>query len=348
MSSSPLPNHDRRRMPRPTGFAAAVVHRARRLGSFEEAGTALALAALVAVIGALHPDFLGGSTIDATLRQAAFVALVAYGMVFLLAMGEIDLSVGGIYAVSITLAAKWMADGTFSPWVACGAAIAVATAMGAFNGVLAALFRIPVLIVTLGTYSVFRGLVTVISGGQATVGIPLESNLFSALGGDFIGLPVSVWITIVMGVILTAVLRKTRLGAMVRAIGSNRAAAAFAGIPSNRIRIYALMLTGALAGLAGVLSLVFFEGSDPSVGLGFELQVIAAAIIGGTSISGGRGTILGAFLGALIISVVNSGLVFFSISSDWQDVVTGVVILIAIGADALIRRRREARAVASI
>jgi ribose transport system permease protein len=322
----------------PTGPLVA----ARRLLRFEELGTAMALVALVAIIGAFHPDFLDRDVLLNTVRSAAFVAIVAYGMVFLLSMTEIDLSVGGIYAVSIILAADFMS--AMSPYVAALLAIGAGIAMGLANGLLANLFRIPIIIITLGTLSMYRGLVTIISDGKPVDDIPIGSGFFTTLGGDLLGLPAAGWVVLMLGVVLTFVFRKTRFGAMVRAIGSNRQAAEFSGIPVNRMRLYALMLVGGLAALAGVLSLAYFQGADPTIGLGFELQVIAAAIIGGTAVSGGSGTVPGALLGALIVAVINSGLIFFSVDPNWSNFVTGAVIVVAVGTDALVRRRRAERA----
>jgi len=314
----------------------------RRAFGIDELGPLLALIGLVALIGIFHSNFLEKDVLLNTVRSAAFVAIAAYGMVYLLAMTEIDLSVGGIYALSLMLAAQWMSD--INPWVAALLAIGVAMLLGAFNGVLANVFRIPVIIITLGTLSMFRGLVQIVSDGKPATGIPLDSSFFTKLGENTLGVPTPVWIVLILGVILTFVFKKTRFGAMVRATGSNHQAAAFSGIPTGRIRLYALMLTGGLAGLAGVLSLAYFQGADPTVGAGYELQVIAAAIIGGTAISGGTGTVPGALIGALIVAVINSGLIFFSIDSNWTNFVTGAVIVVAVGSDALIRRRRAARA----
>jgi ribose transport system permease protein len=314
----------------------------RRAFAIEEIGPLVALIALVALIGGFHSEFLDKDVLLNTVRSAAFVAIVAYGMVYLLAMTEIDLSVGGIYALCIMLAAKWMVN--IDPWLAAFLAIGVGVVLGAINGVLANLFRIPVIIITLGTLSMFRGLVQIVSDGKPVTGIPLDSSFFEKLGGNTLGIPTSAWVVVVLGVILTFVFKKTRFGAMVRATGSNHQAAEFSGIPVLRIRLYALMLVGGLAGLAGVLSLAYFQGADPTIGAGFELQVIAAAIIGGTAVSGGTGTVPGALIGALIVAVINSGLIFFSIDSNWTNFVTGAVIVIAVGSDALVRRRRASRA----
>lgn len=314
----------------------------RRAFAIDEIGPLLALVALVALIGSFHSEFLEKDVLLNTVRSAAFVAIAAYGMVYLLAMTEIDLSVGGIYALSIMLAAQWMSG--INPWLAALLAIVVAVGLGAFNGVLSNVFRIPVIIITLGTLSMYRGLVQVVSDGKPATGIPLDSSFFTRLGEETLGIPTSAWIVVILGIVLTFVFKKTRFGAMVRATGSNHQAAEFSGIPTRRIRLYALMLTGGLAGLAGVLSLAYFQGADPTVGAGYELQVIAAAIIGGTAVSGGTGTVPGALIGALIVAVINSGLIFFSIDSNWTNFVTGAVIVVAVGSDALVRRRRAARA----
>jgi ribose transport system permease protein len=343
MSTGTIPHQDRPPVRAGDEPARARPGPLRRILRMEELGTALALVALVALIGAFHDEFLSTDVLLDTLRQAAFVAIVAYGMVFLLAMTEIDLSVGGIYAVSLILAAKWMSS--VDPFLAALLAIGVAVLMGLANGLLANSFGIPIIIVTLGTLTMYRGLVTVISDGRPVADIPLDSAFFTTLGGDLLGIPVPAWVVLVLGVLLTIVFRKTRFGAMVRATGSNRRAAEFSGIPVARMRLYALMLVGGLAGLSGVLSLAYFGGADPTIGVGFELQVIAAAIIGGTAVSGGTGTVPGALLGALIVAVINSGLVFFSVDSNWTNFVTGGVIVLAVGTDALVRRRRAARAV---
>lgn len=317
---------------------------ARRLLGFDELGVLLALVGLVVGIGAFHHAFLSGDVLLSTVRQAAFVALVSYGMVFLLAMGELDLSVGGTYAVTILGTALLIADHGLNPWLAIPVGIAIGMGLGCLNGLIANVFRVPVIIVTLGTLSAYRGFATVISGGSGVAGLPLDNSFFQRFGGDVLGVPVAVWAVIVVGLGLTVLLRSTRFGAAVRAVGSNHQAARFSGIPIARTRLLALTLVGGLAGLAGVLSLAYFQSADPTVGGGFELQVIAAAVIGGTAVTGGSGTVPGALIGALIVAVINSGLVFFSIPGNWSSFVTGVVIVVAVVLDGIVRRRKAALA----
>ena len=155
-------------------------------------------------------------------------------------------------------------------------------------------------------------MVDVISGGLTIgQGLPLNDSFFTVMGGAWLGIPVAGWIALALTVALTVILNKSRLGAMIRAVGSNRSAAVFSGIPELRLRVYCLMLTGGLAALSGVLTLAFDGGGDSTVGTGMELQAIAAAIIGGTAITGGTGSVPGGLIGALLVATINSALVFF-------------------------------------
>lgn len=315
-----------------------------RLLDVPEAAPLGALVAIVLVIGLTHSRFFSHQVVVANFQSAAFVAIIAYGLVFLLAMGEIDLSIGGIYGIAFWSAAKLANFGEVNPYLAALVAICIGVGLGAVNGVLSNLLGAPVIIVTLGTFSLYAGIVAVLSDGSS-IGqdLPLTSSFFTTFGNTWLGLPVAGWVALVLLVILTLVLTRSRFGIMVRSAGSNRSAAAFSGVPVARLRLYALMLTGGLAALSGVLTLAYLQGGDSSVGSGFELQVIAAAIIGGTAVTGGTGSVPGGLIGALIVAAINSGLVFFAVDPLWSNVVAGVVILIAVGSAAVLARRRAAR-----
>lgn len=306
-----------------------------------EAAPLAALMAIVLGIGLTHGRFFSEQVLVANFRSAAFVAIIAYGLVFLLAMGEIDLSVGGTYGIAFWIAAKLANAGHVDPYLAALIAIGAGVALGAVNGLLANGLGAPVIIVTLGTFSLYTGIVAVLSEGTS-IGqdLPLSSSFFTRLGDTWLGLPVPGWVALVLMVVLTVTLGRSRFGTMVRAVGSNRNAAAFSGVPIARLRLYSLMLTGGLAALSGVLTLAYQQGGDSSVGNGFELQVIAAAIIGGTAVTGGTGSVPGGLIGALIVAAINSGLVFFHVNPLWSDVVTGAVILVAVGSAAVLGRRR--------
>lgn len=313
-----------------------------RLRMTEETGVLAALLMLVAVIGVFHPNFLEFHSLVSVLRDAAFVGLIAFGMVYLLSMQELDLSVGSIYGLSAVIAALLMRSG-LNPWAAAALTLLLAAAMGALNAVVANAFRLPAIIVTLGTLSVYRGIDLLISNGEPVTGMPEDSSFFSVLGDDVAGVPASVWVLVLVGVALHVTYRWTRFGTLVRAVGSNRRAAEFAGIPVRRIHLMALTLTALLCGLAGVLSVAYYASADPNLGAGQEIVIIAAAIIGGTSLSGGSGTIPGALFGALLITVINAGLVYFGISANWGLLVTGLVIVAAVALDSSVRRRLLAR-----
>lgn len=312
-----------------------------RLSRFEEGGLLLAFVIIVLAIGIPHPEFFNVGSIEAVLRQTAFVAIIAFGMVFLVAMVEIDLSVSGMYAVAGMMMALLIKGGV-DPWFACMLALLAGVAMGGINGLLTNLLGVPLIIISLGMMSVYFGINLIISGGMAVYGMPRDHSFFTTIGGNHLGLPTTVWVTIVTGIVLHVTLLRTRYGATVRAIGSNMAAAEFLGVKVTRVRVQTAMLVGFLAALSGVLTLAFFKTSEPTIGMGIELRVIAAVVIGGTSLAGGSGTILGAALGALIITLIDSGIVFYGINPNYSQFVGGIVIIGAIALDRIAKRRRSA------
>jgi len=315
--------------------------RLRGLLRFEEFGLLLGFVALVLIIGVPHPEFFQLGSVKTLLRQSAFVGILAFGMVFLVSMVEIDLSVGGIYAVSATGAALAIKGG-LDPWLAVAMGLCLGALLGAINGVLTVLLEVPLIIVSLGTISVFFGLNFIISGASAVYGMPKAHPFFTVFGGEWLGLPAAAWVLLVVGGVLHVTFQHTRFGATVRAIGSNSAAAEFIGIRVRRTKIWATVLAGFLAALSGVMTLAYFKTADPSMGTGLELQVIAAVVIGGTSLAGGSGSMLGAMLGVLIISVIDSGIVFYGVDPNYARFVTGCVIVTAIALDRAVKRSRRA------
>lgn len=307
--------------------------------AFNEIGVFAALVLMVVFIGGFNPGFLSQDSLVNVSQQAAFFGIMALGMVFLLSMREIDLSVGAIYSLTAILAAVLIGDG-MNPWLAAAVGVLAGVGLGGVNGVLSNVLKISTIIVTLGSLSMYRGLTLIISGGRTVADLPREHAFFRVAGGSALGIPAIVWALLVLTVALSVLYRSTRFGFVVRAIGSNEQAARLSGIPIERVRLLALMLTGGLSGLAGVFTLAFFQSADTSLGLGYELLVIAAAIIGGTALSGGSGTVLGALIGALMIAVIRSGLIQFGVTANWSTFATGAVIIAAVALDALIRRRR--------
>ena len=323
--------------------ASAVETATRRVLEGDSTSVVIATVLLVVVIGILHPTFLSASQLKSVLQEAVYVGIIATGMAFLVSMRDIDLSVGGNFSLSVIIAALFMSHG-MNPWLAALLALGAGATMGLFNALLAQGIAIPTIIVTLATQSMFFGLATALAHGQPiSEGLPLQSAFFTVLGGSFAGFPVSVWLLLGVVIVLTLILRFTPFGYRVRAIGSNPDAATFSGIPVRRVRIQTLVMIGLLCGFAGMLGLAYFETGDPNVGTGFELQAIAAAVIGGTPLRGGSATVFGAAVGAILLSAVTSGLTYFNVPVNWSSFATGATILAAVALDSLVRSRRRAR-----
>lgn len=311
-----------------------------RLLQIESLPVAIATLVLAFVIGLLKPAFWDVDNLHDVLQQSVYVGILAAGLAFLIGMREIDLSVGSMFALTLIIGALLMQDG-MDPWLAVVLAIGLGGVMGLINAVLVEAIAIPGIVATLATLSMFRGLSIALTDGQTVSGLPVESSFFTIFGGDLLGFPVTGIVMIAVGIALTGVLRLTPFGYRVRSIGSNPEAATFAGISITRVRIQALVMMGLLGGVAGVMALAFFRTGDPNIGIGFELQAIAAAVIGGTPLSGGRATVAGAIVGAVLLSVVTNGLVYFDVPINWSQFATGSVILAAVALDSLVRRRRR-------
>jgi ribose transport system permease protein len=329
--------------PLPVPAPDAVAPRRLRRRLPDETGVVVALVALVVIFGALRPNFLQPATLFQQLSGAAFIGILAIAMVFVVTIRDIDLSVGWMFNFSAVVAAKAMVLGV-DPWLAAGIGIAFGGLLGLVNGVLAVAFRIPVIIITLGTLSVFRGLSLVVNESRAVVPPDKTSSFFAIFDIKVFGLIPSVAIAFVaLAIGLHVLLHRTRFGYRVQALGSNPDAARLGGIPVARTRILVLVLMGAVAGLAGAMFLGFREAIDPVTGGDYLLPVVAAVIIGGTSLAGGRGTVFGAVVGALIIQVITTGILFLGVDVKWSTFVTGAVIIVAVALDQLVRRQRDRR-----
>jgi ribose transport system permease protein len=327
------------RPPAPERVARARV--GRRLP--DETGVIVALLALVVIVGALRPNFFAPSTLVQQLSGAAFIGMLALAMVFVVAIRDIDLSIGWMFNFSAVIAAKAMVAG-FDPWLGAGIGIAFGALLGLVNGILAVSLRIPVIIITLGTLSAYRGLSLVVNESRAVVPLDKSSAYFALFDIRLFDLiPFVAILFLLLAVGLHLLLHQTRFGYRVQAIGSNPEAARLGGIPVDRTRILVLVLMGAVAGLTGATFLGFREAIDPVTGGDYLLPVVAAVIIGGTALSGGRGTIMGAVIGALIIQVITTGILFLGVDVKWSTFVTGAVIIIAVAVDQLVRRQRERR-----
>jgi ribose transport system permease protein len=318
-----------------------AIRRRRRVP--DEIGVGAALLVLVVVVGLIQPRFFSIDNMLNLIANNTIVAILAMGIVFLLATGEIDLSFGYILNLTAVAAGLLMIAGVPIP-VAILAAFLLGALLGGLNGVLSVTFRLPLIIITLGTASMYQGLSLVInrSGSVVPPREITEGSYFTFMGGltDF---PVSplIIVLIITFIVLSFLFYRSRFGYRVTALGSNPEAARLAGIPVSKVRIQTTILMGVLAGLGGVLFLSFRGAVDPTTGAGYLLPVIAAAIIGGTPLSGGSGSLLGALLGAMVIAVIDTGIVFLGIDAVWSTFVTGAVIVVAVGIDQLVRLQRR-------
>ena len=213
---------------------------------------------------------------------------------------------------------------------------------GFVNGSLAVLLRIPMIIVTLGTLSIYRGVALILCGNSPISQFPKDGVFFTVGGGDIAGIPTSVIVMLVVSVVGWIALTRTVQGRRISAIGGAPVTARLSGIPLDRYRIAVMTFNGLIAALAGIIALAFLQSADPSTGPGYELWVIASVIIGGTALSGGRGSVPGAILGALIIYVIRNGLVLLGAPSNTDIAVTGGAIIVAVAIDSFVRRRANA------
>ena len=325
-------------------MAERTESKSRRFKLPEEASVIFALLLLIAIVGTLRPIFLKPENLLNLAASYAISALLAGCIVYLLSMGEIDLSFGWILNLSAVIAGVSMIAGV-PVWIAIIIGIIAGGVMGAINGVLTVVMRLPLIIVTLGTASVYQGisLITNKSGSVVPTDEKITTNIFfRALGGDIeTPIPIILIFFILAFVVLHLVLHKTRFGYRIIAIGSNPEAARLAGIPIKQTKILVCALMGFVSGIGGVLFLGFRGAVDPTTGANLLLPVVAAAIIGGTALSGGAGTVWGSLYGALIVGVIGVGVVFLGIDAVWSTLVTGLVILFAIGVDQIVRVRKN-------
>ena len=327
--------------PQPSSVPHGLAQSRRRLP--DETGVIVALVALVLIVGILRPNFFLPTTLVQQLSGAAFIGMLALAMVFVVVIRDIDLSVGWMFNFSAVIAGKAMIAGV-DPWIAALIGIAFGGLLGLVNGVLAVTLRIPVIIITLGTLSAFRGLSLVVNESRAVVPPDQTGSFFALFDIKVFGLiPIVAILFLALAAALHLLLHHARFGYRVQALGSNPDAARLAGIPVDRTRMLVLVLMGAVAGLTGVMFLGFRGAIDPVTGGDYLLPVVAAVIIGGTPLSGGRGTIIGAVIGALIIQVITTGILFLGVDVKWSTFVTGAVIIIAVAVDQLVRRQRERR-----
>ena len=306
--------------------------RVRSLGIF---GILLAFVVVCAALALTTPRFLTVGNLTIILTQVSINALLAFGVTFVIITGGIDLSLGSMVAVTGVAAALFAHPGTYPLVVPLLVALAAGVAMGGFNGLVITKSKVPPFIVTLGTMTIGRGLALILSKGRPVSNLSDAFNFIG--GGQVFGIPFPIIILIFIFLLCSVLLKKTIWGRYMYAVGGNEQAARASGISVNRIKMLVYTLSGTLAALAGLVLTSRITTGQPNAGQGFELDAIAAAIIGGTSTSGGSGTMTGTLIGALLIGVISNGLDLLNVTSYYQEVVMGVIIIGAVVLDGLNR-----------
>ena len=295
-----------------------------------ELTTVIALIILMAVITIINSNFLTANNLLNLLLQVTSNALIAFGMTFVILTGGIDLSVGSILALSSALTAGLLGSG-MPVTLAILISLILGCILGMINGLLISYGKLAPFIVTLATMTIFRGATLVYTNGNPITKGLSDTFLFQFLGqGYIVGIPFPVIIMFIVFIVLYALLHKTAFGKSVYAIGGNEKAAYISGVKLNKVKIIIYSISGIMASISGLIITSRLSSAQPTAGASYEMDAIAAVVLGGTSLSGGKGRILGTLIGALIIGVLNNGLNIIGVSAFWQQVVKGVVILIAV------------------
>lgn len=305
----------------------------------------LVLVLMIVAMSCLSDRFLTSANGLNIMRQISVNVCLSIGMTLVIVSGGIDLSVGSILAlagavtaglIKYPIALQWLGvEVQFTTWGAIVVGLVIGILLGCFNGQMITRLKIPPFVATLGMLSIARGMTMLWTKGFPITGL---GDGFAVLGTkSWLGIPAPVWIAGSLIVVFTIITKKTRFGRHIYAIGGNETTARFSGLNVNRIKVLVYTLAGALSAVAGLILTSRLDSAQPNAGTGYELDSIAAVVIGGTSLSGGRGSVWGTVIGCLIIGVLNSGLVLLDVSPFWQQVVKGAVILVAVAID----RRRE-------
>ncbi|MBN2807824.1 MAG: ribose ABC transporter permease [Prolixibacteraceae bacterium] len=298
----------------------------------------IALLIMCIVLSFLSDKFMTGDNAWNVMRQISVNVIISVGMTLVILTGGIDLSVGSVLALAGAVTAGMLKFGAefsdanlyigFTLFGAMLGGIAVGAFLGWFNGITITRFKVPPFVATLAMLTIARGLTMLWTGGFPITG--LGDNMAFIGTGWFLGIPMPVWISAFVVLAAVVLTKKTKLGRHIYAIGGNETASRLSGLKISKVKIIVYSLAGALSAIGGIIITSRLDSAQPNAGMGFELDSIAAVVIGGTSLSGGKGTILGTVQGALIIGILNNGLVLLNVSPFWQQVVKGFIILLAV------------------
>lgn len=310
-----------------------------KLGSmimrFDEGGALLMLVAMSLLVGVINPTFFSAKNIINVLRQFSYVGIVAVGGTFVLITGGIDLSVGSLMGFG-AVGCAWMCANGIEPILAVLVMLLLGGLLGTLQGYTAVKLNLNPFIVTLGGQYIIKGMTLLISGG-----LPVRfDNYMNWMGSQWLGIPVSIYVMLIIMIIGHIILSKTAYGRKIYAVGGNARAAKLSGIKVGNMQISVFAMTGTLAALAGMMTCANLSSGDVSTGTSMEMNVITACVLGGASLSGGKGSILGTFIGAAIIGVIRNGFVLLRISAAWQTIALGGFLVLACTVDTLKRKER--------
>lgn len=301
-------------------------------------GIFLSLIVLCVIFSVTNQRFMSVANFLNVLQQVSVIAIAAFGMTWVILLGEIDLSIGSIIAVAGMVGAQCFAFGMgFVP--ALILTIVSGALLGLANGVLIAKFLLPSFIVTVATMGIYRGMVSLPTNGAPAM---IMEPSWTAIGTQsFIGIPIVIWVVAVLFLLNHILLSRTKFGRRTYLTGGNREAALYSGIKVDRLKIIIFMISGVMAAISGVLLSSRLFSAQTNAGMSYELDAIAAAVLGGTSLAGGVGTMIGTLIGALIIGVLNNGMNMLSVPYFYQLIVKGLVILIAVYLDVRSKRAKQ-------
>ena len=306
-----------------------------RMDWIRQAGVAAGCVGLFVIFSALSRTFYQPANLLDILLQSSINAIVAVGMTLVIMTKGIDLSVGSIVGVSSMIAASLLPQGL---WLGIFAGLLVGLVCGLINGVLIAKLKLPDFIVTLGTMSIFRGAALIYTDGKPIYGI--DKTFRATFAGELFGIPTPVILALGIAVLAYLLIRYTSLSEQIIAVGGNEEAARLSGVNVDWVKIAVYAISGVLSSLAGFVLVARIGAAEPIGGNGFELQAIGAAVIGGASLFGGEGNSLGSLVGAVTLGGMRNGLTLLNVPSFWQFVATGVVVILAVLADQITRKRR--------
>jgi rhamnose transport system permease protein len=314
-----------------------------RIFRIRELGIVVALALLIAVTAAIEPRFIEADSLRTLAVNASIFAILAAGQTLVIITRNVDLSQGSVLGLAAFMAGDLLADNPDLPIpVVFVLGMLLGAACGLLNGVLSTWGRVPALVVTLGTLYIFRGLAFLWTDGRQVNAEKLPDSFLNLGTESILGVPILVVFAVVVVLLVGQWLRDFRSGRELYAIGSNPEGARLAGVRSDRRVLTAFVLAGALAGLGGVLFTARFATVDATAGTGYELTVIAAAVVGGVAIFGGTGSVYGAALGALLLGTITSSLIVLKVEAFWQQAAIGALLLLAIALDRFLGLRIEA------